>query len=1007
MKYPFRKYMQAVALLTGCCILATGGNTQAQTSGLVDKSLDQIRQIDSRIGTLESELITLESQSAETGRDSAAIVSASNIQLNQIQSKIVQVDKAVSAKKNEFAEAKAQRMNLSRDSLAKVTAFNSQRADLKEKIRKMEQSISAAENELTTLNQRKAQMTMYAQQTSDPSQGTILKEKQKYDSIVVAKQEVLNALHTQLKQLENDSVVQAGSLKTLRARNEQALQQINNDIAAAESGFASAKSSLNQSKAKLAQQKSTIGAMVQKLMSRKASLASSVTQSQSRLNGYETELKKLRVSAGALQQKYEAGRAPLVTQLNEASATLATREQQKQIWTLISEKHVVDSMVSVARNELDQTIQDAATGKRGAKKLIDTRESELNALLGKQDTYLRTPGLKQMEAQLASMTASQKRARIEQVLGNIIADISKQQSAKMRAEQALAAYDANNPVSSDPSLRRMRSLDTLLAVEQQKKAALSTSIDSADYFVKVYKDSITALDAASNTEISAYDNEYRNALNQKNTLVAQRNQQVKSQKDEYAVNSSTIAGIIDRMNGVRLKIGSVEQEIQNAQSRSADAQQRLTATQQKFEQGRMVASNEALVIGKTITDKQLAIKGLTDNVQQVRAQQGVLETNFQNEIMMITNAIVAKKQQINNKNAELQQLNNQRNSLKFEYDNEVSKQQSSLASLRTAASGNASRRNSLKAEIASLQSKRSTQLSMIQNQITALSRSINKANLDLENVNSAYSAALQDSINFESTRDAAFMTVKRMVARQDSIINSLRIEMSAVSAAYEKDRADSIAAVSKNASSVAPHVKKIKQLDSLILLKEKELNSLKGKRMQAVQDSIESAQGTEEALQRTAGELRKKQERMNALEIQYAMQEKEKKRIESDAAQKGEQFKDTRQVYSSKINSQMMKLAEYQTRLSKLTSDLQAAQAALAAAEGRPTAPVKASSGNNAAAKNSSVKNGKDAQLLIEKIYTLMGENKMGEAKKLFDSNIAQLKKFASPDAVKMLESSF
>ncbi|HEX2956115.1 MAG TPA: hypothetical protein VHO70_04770 [Chitinispirillaceae bacterium] len=1002
MRYPFSNYLTIVVLLSCVLILLPCKIAVAQSSRSVDQSVEQIQQIDSRIIALESEIAAIETQSTQTGRDSAAIISASSVQLNQIQAKIAQVDNAISAKKNELAEVKAQRMDLARDSLAKVTAFNSQRTDLKEKIRKFEQAITVTENELKTLNQRKSQMVMFSQQVADQSQVAIQKEKSRYDSIVVVKQEMLNGLHVQLKQLENDSAAQAGSLSALRSRNEQVLQQNNTEIAAAETRAASAKSVLDQSKTRLAEKKGSIGSVVQQLISRKATLASSVTQSQSRIKGYETELSKLRASAGALQQKYETGRAPLVAQLNEATNTLTTREQQKQIWTQIKEKHVIDSMINVARDDLDQTIQDAATGKRGAKKLIDTREDELNALLGQQDTYLRISGLKQMEAQLASMTPAQKRARIEQVLGNITADMSKQQTAKMRAEQALAAYDANNPISSDPSLRRIRSLDSLLGIEQLKKTALNTGIDSADYLVKVYKDSLTVIDAASYNEISAYDNEYRNAVTQKASLIAQRDQQARSQKTEYTAGSTAIAGTIDRMNGVRQKIWSVEQEIQNARSRSSDAQQRMIAAQQKFEQGRMVASNEAAVISNTITAKEQSVMGLTSNAQQAKTLQGGLESTFQNEITSLASAVMAKDQQISLKNGELQQLNNQRNSLRFEYDNEINKQQSSLASLRTASSANASRRNSLNAELGSLRTKRSAQLAIIQNQVTVLSGSVSRINQDIENGNNAYNIALQDSVNFESTRDNAFLTVKRSVGRQDSIINALRGEIQMMSAAYEKGRTDSIAATTRKLSSVAPHAKKIHQLDSLILLKERELSSLKSKRMQAVQDSVAGAQGADEAIVRSAEELRKKQAHISALEIQYAMQEKEKKRIESEAALKGEQFKNSRQLYSSKITSQLTRLSEYQDKLTKLTADLHAAQTALATAEGRTSAPAV----KNASPK-SNIKNGKDAQQMIEKIYTLMGEDQMDEAKKLFKTNIVQLKKYASPDAVKMLESSF
>jgi chromosome segregation ATPase len=991
----------ALLLVSLVLLKGTGTSAMAQSSVSVGPLIDQIRQIDSKIAVLQSELAALESQFDQTSRDSASIVSASVAQLTQMQSRIAQADKSISLKKNELAEVKAQRKDLERDSLQKVTSFSGERAVLKDKMRQIELSVTAAENELNVLKQRRVQLQQFSQQVSDPVQASILQEKNRYDSIVVVKQELLNGMHLQLKQMESDSMSQSASLQAMRAKNEQDLQQFNSELAQADSRVMSAKTALDQVKARLAEKKGAVNSTIQQLISRKASLASQVSQASSRLKGYETELNRLRVSAGALQKKYEAGRAPIAAQLNEATATLDTREQQKQIWVLIREKFVVDSMISAARNELDELIQQSASGKRGAKKLIDPKEAELNELLGKQDTYVHTPGVKQMDAQLASMTMSQKRIRIEQVLSNIITDISKQTSSRMQAEQALANYDANNPISSDPSLKRMRSLDTLLAAEQQKKSMLSSEIDSADYLVKVYKDSVAAIDAAAYNEIGSFDSEYRNATAQRTEITARRDQLAKSQKNEYAVNSSSIATTIDRMGGLRQKINTLQMEIQNAQSRSADAQNRLLAAQQKFEQGRTVASNEAGVIGNTIMAKELTIKDLTSNLQQLKSQQVLLESNFQNEIAALRNSVAAVEQVLVIKNGELQQISNQRNSLQFEYDNEIKKQQSAIVSLRSASSGNSSRRNSIQSEIVSLQGKRSSQLMIIKNQVAGLSGTISRTSQDIENVNASYNTALQDSINFESTRENAFLTTKRSVTHQDSMLTAIRAQIQAASVEYEKGRADSAAALSMKEYAVAPHIKKIRQLDSLIILKERELSSLKGKRMQAVQDSITGAQGADAAIMSSAAALRKKQERIASLEVQYAVQEKEKKRIESEAASKGEQYKSLRQIFASKINAQLSRLSDYQSRAAQLNTELQAAEEALAAAEGRTSSVQKESPSK------STIKSGKDAQVVIEKIYTLMGENRMADAKKLFDSNVSQLKKFASPDAVKMLESSF
>ncbi|MBN1602554.1 MAG: hypothetical protein JW915_13180 [Chitinispirillaceae bacterium] len=998
--YPLRN----ITLLLSCIVLLHGAGTlvMAQSSVGVEQMVEQIRQIDSRITALQSELAALELQSDQSGRDSVAIVSASAAQLARIESKMAQVDNLIASKKNEIGQIKAQRQGLGRDSLQKVSAYNSERTVLRDRARQTELVATGIQNELNVLTQRRAQLQQFSQQQSDASQVSIQNEKSRYDSIIVAKQEMLNGMHLQLKQMESDSSAQAASLQSVQLKNEQELQLINSELATVDGRVQSAKAALDQAKARLAEKKGAVSAIVQQIISRKATLASQLTQSSSRIKGYEAELSRLRSNAGAVQKKYEAGRAPIVAKLNEAATTLATREQQQKVWTVIREKFTLDSTITATRNELDELIQKAASGKRGAKKLIDPKEAQLNALLGKLDGYLHEPGVKQMEAQLASMTMSQKRVRIEQVLSNIVNDLSKQTTLKTQAQQALAQYDAQNPLSSDPSLKRMRQLDTLLAAEQAKKTALNSVIDTSDLQIKVFKDSIAVIDAAAYKEIAGIDSEYRNASAQRTEIAKRRDQADRKLKSEYAAGSSSIAAVVKQLGKVRQKAAALQMEIQNTQSRSSAAQNRLLSAQQKFEQGKAVASNEAETIGNTIMEKERVLQGTGTSLQTVKSQLAATESNFQNELTVLNNSILAVEQQIAAKNAELQQMNTQRNSLQFEYDSEIKKQQSALASLRASTSGSALRRKTIQSEITSLQGRRASQLTQIKNRVAGLSGTISKTNQDIERVNNAYNAAIQDSITFESTRDNAFLATKRSIARQDSVLALVTKQIQNAIVEYEKARSDSAAAFSGKISAIAPHVKKIRQLDSLISLKERELSSLKSKRAQAVGDSIAGAQGADAAIVSGAAELRKKQERIASLEVQYAVQEKEKKRIESEAASKGEQFRNSRQIYASKILAQLSRLSDYQSRTTALNAELQAAEAALAVAEGQ-TAPVV----QKTSSKKSTVKNGKDAQMLIERIYSLMGEDRMADAKKLFNSNVKQLKKYASPDAVKMLESSF
>jgi hypothetical protein len=969
----------------------------------VEQLTDQIRQIDEKLGALDTERADLESQSEQTRRDSAAMVAAGTAKLDRIQAKIGQAGGVITARKSELAALRARRTALVQDSLAEVTSFNGESTALKGRISQVQQRITEMQGELRTLQQRKKQLQQISQQTSDPQQAALLQEKSGYDSTVAAQQKLLDGIQQQLTQLVSDSTAQVASLQTLRSSQEAELQQIDAQIATVESTVAVAKNSLDQATARLAEKKGIVNASIQQLQLKKKSLTASATQSRTKIKKFETERKKLQLRTGKLLSDYEAGRAPIVEQLNSATQILGKRMRQQQLWTLVSEKHTIDSLISVARNQLDEVIQQAAGGKRAAKKQINEKEEQLNVLMRKQDTYNNIPGVRQAEAPLSSMTMSQKRLYIDQGLAKINGDIQKQTTLKTEAEQELARYDASNQVSSDPSIRRLRELDTLLAAEQQNNGTLTAEIESLESNVRAHTDSLGRLDASAYNEIGAFEGAYNNALSQRTAALARRDLLVKNQKAAYAAGSKALTEIITQMNVLRQRGSTVLQEIAAAQRRSIEAQQRAVEAQQKFDQNRADTRNNAARLADTIAEKERLVIGLTKGIGEMNAQLTRLETGHRDALSVLTDSLYRTDQSGSRINGELKQQINLRNGLKAEYDNELKSGQTALSALRSAASALVMRKNAIRKESSTLQYKRTSLITTLKNRIGEISSAVSSAEQNLANATAAYNAAVQDSINFEGTRKAALAKAKRSVAQQDSMLSIITGDIQDAAGAYQKDQADSAAEVSKRFASMVPYRVKIGKLDSLIAQKEQELSALKTRRSRVVADSVTTSQEADAALQQTALVLKRKLETIAALQELYALQGKEKQRIKTDAVSQGEQFRKSRQLHTSKIESQLLLSGKFQAEIEALTSERGGAEAALAAVENRST---RSASPKPTAAK-STIASAGDARAVIEEIYTLMAKDKMQEAKKLFTANHDQLLRYAAPDAVQMLEASF
>lgn len=124
--------------------------------------------------------------------------------------------------------------------------------------------------------------------------------------------------------------------------------------------------------------------------------------------------------------------------------------------------------------------------------------------------------------------------------------------------------------------------------------------------------------------------------------------------------------------------------------------------------------------------------------------------------------------------------------------------------------------------------------------------------------------------------------------------------------------------------------------------------------------------------------------------------------MESEAVIKGEQFKNTRTAYAFSLNRNRGQIADKKQKLEQLQAGLSATEDEYLTIQGN-----KGPSALPPQQSKSTITSSSTAQTMIEKIYGLIGENRMAEAHSLFISNKNDLQKYAILEAIQMLESSF
>ena len=223
------------------------------------------------------------------------------------------------------------------------------------------------------------------------------------------------------------------------------------------------------------------------------------------------------------------------------------------------------------------------------------------------------PGVKKAHKQLASLTLSQKKARIDQVLSNIKKSITELTTQKIKAEQNLAEFEHSNPVISDPSVIKLRSIDSIAQVLNAQFTSAGVQKDSLDKLINS-KQSASDNDAAAfQAQIRSLDISSKAASQERTALASalEQSRRVVSdiQKNVLSLFKRTSADIFSAKNSIQL----IQTEIQNLNKRKLLLAQNLSSAQNDLKERKLKASQELQALELQISAKEIEITGLSSN----------------------------------------------------------------------------------------------------------------------------------------------------------------------------------------------------------------------------------------------------------------------------------------------------------------------------------------------------------------------------------------------------------
>jgi hypothetical protein len=987
------------AVIVGCI-----GLTFVKDAAAVQQraSLDEINGL---IRVQQREIDSLTAVRDRLRLDSARIVQESTQRGSQIAGKLSESDDAITVKKSMSVKLKAQYMKAQQDSVAIVAKFREQIAELHKELVRLDGTIVAISNDLQTLSQRRDQLGS-PPPADDRSASKLQLQISRRDSTIRARQAALVDVTNRREKLHQDSLQLEIKKSGERAQFHSEISRVDSLIALDDAAILKAEQKLSGAKAEK-EQKITQLKQTQALMAKqKRGIDGRLAQTNAEIAALAAERQHLLQTADVSQRRYEQLHTPYQKALTAAEAEVQSVGKEKSVLSGLRQKLRLDSVVSKIRDALDLAIQMEAERKKGAKKLVEQRENELDSVLSKEDMIMRaTPGLRQVETRYQGSTLSQKAKLVDNALATIDARIASATALRDKASQNLTQFEKKNPAPQDPSAQRIEQIDEQTSAKKREVILMTAMSDSLNIQLQEAQTSLGPLTASALRDQSVKPE----TLPQRADKLALSSKRAKLQRDSVQ-NEAAGAGAVLRLRTDLASVNSqaviVQNEIAQYIAERDQAKQALLASQDRNRQQQASVSAEKKKTDSLIASKQQEIslfsmkseKLQRDSVSIFRQQELQLRNRTPSPASLMT-TIAALDRDL----AVLQAQNDSLKRISLGGQGHGSDEARKIA--QQLAVVNRSLENASNS-LTSLNGVRANALSRLDRDKENYDSLAAAAEQEIAAITTRIDKARRDSIAAENIVRQSASRIQAGLAGEDNAIAARQQEYSQLSTDYDHALDDSAKIAEKIQSALQSSHQAIRSMETMIGLKEKELADLQQKREKAKQDSVLEYKRQAEGLIAAHNDIVKHAAAVAQKKSEIAAAAMKKKKVQQDTLVYQKEGKEAIAAATLEIQRLNGLFDKKKSELARLQSESAAAAAAMkvSGARGGATAietpPAAApAQGSPAAASAEEI-----AQKRSEEIYTLLGENRVVEAAKRFKSQLPFLKSNLDPEAFQTLK---
>ena len=971
----------------------------AQSSRQRPLSLDEIN---NRLTSLQGKADSLTLVLSRLKQDSSRLKQESMQLSSSLSKRQSEIDEVVARKKEAINGFRLQYEKSRQDSIGVLTASREQTAALHKDIVRLESSIITMSNELEVLSARRDQMDRPSAGMEGKAVERLQAQIARSDSVIKARQAALGDLSGKRDKLRKDSLQEDGKLGASRLQFHDQIVAIDNDIARVNGAIAVAEQKQSTIKGDREKKIAEIKANISSLSAKKRGYADQIRRAETEVTALASEKQRLTQSAGAAQKRYAQLRAPQARALEDAEAVLKRALAEKEQIKALREKLRLDSTISKSRDALDAAMQAEATKKKGAKKLVEQRETELNALLNTLDALVQnTPGLRQIEAQFHAPTLAQKTGKVADAL--ILADkpIAKASADRDRAKQALADFDKSNPPPPDPSNLRISGIDSASTAKKKAIIQMTEQTDSISMVTTEQQTALESLTRSLSGETSKGDSLTIAKKAEKASLAAKKTKLVRDSIQNETVNAATINRIKTELSGINGKLIVAQNDITTFTAEREKAKVSLKTAQERSNQAQISQKTERQKTDSLIAAKQQEITLSSMKCEKLRQDSVGLAKREMQQIKSLNPPPATFGAQLAAAEKELAGLQAQSDSIRKETGSVQARPAEEGRKLSIQMAAIVRSINATQGEIATMKKAKEAVYERLKNDQGRYDSLISAMEQNLAAANAKRDKARQDSATAEATLRQASQKLQADIIEQDNIAGARQREINQATAEWSQAREDS-AKISEKVSGTLQNLSQaIRSIDVLISAKEKEIADLKARRDRTKQDSVAEYKRVNESLVAAHNEIVKRGAVVTQKKTEATLAASDRKKTQADTSvykQKARLDLSAAIAEIERQNGLIERKKNDLARLQKERDEINATTRTSGRNEGiivtdtkpAPSTPTFSPSSAPSAVVSQPAPEVQAptpveiAQLRSEELYTMLGENKVNEAAKRF-----------------------